>query len=156
MKLVVNASPLIFLGKVDSLSLLQATFSEILMPPAVEDEIRGLALPPFIQRTALSPEGRAYVRGALGRLHAGELEAMVLAQELQADFVALDDLLARRKAHRLGLVPVGTVGLLLLANQRGLLDAARVREKLQDLIDRHGLYLSSPVLERVREALEDL
>jgi len=49
---------------------------------------------------ALSLEGSAYVRGALGRLHQGELEAIILAQELLVDYVILDDLLARRKAQR--------------------------------------------------------
>ena len=35
--------------------------------------------------------------------------------------VAMDDLDARRTAHRVGLEPVGTVGLLLAAKKRGLI-----------------------------------
>lgn len=81
MRLVVNASPLIFLSKVDTLVMLPALFSEILVPPTVINEIGGLPLPPFVRPATLSAEGNAYVRGAVGRLHAGELEAMVLARE---------------------------------------------------------------------------
>jgi predicted nucleic acid-binding protein len=46
--------------------------------------------------------------------HQGELEAIVLAQELSAEFVVLNDLLARRKAQRLAINVIGTLGLLLL------------------------------------------
>ncbi len=146
MKLVINASPLIFLNKVDALSLLSGCFVEILVPPAVIAEIHTLRLPSFIQPATLTPEGVAYVKGAVGRLHAGELEVMVLAREYRISYVALDDLLARNKAKQLGLIPVGTAGLLLLANAKGLMDKATVRIKLQKLIDHHGLYLSSHVL----------
>ena len=65
--------------------------------------------------------GLAYVKGALGRLHEGELSAIVLAQELSVDFVILDDLLARQKAQHLALNVMGTLGLLLLMAKRQLL-----------------------------------
>jgi len=66
---------------------------------------------------------------AHGRLHQGELEAIILAQELSADFVILDDLLARRKAQRLEINVIGTLGLLLLFEKRGLLTAEKVWQK---------------------------
>jgi len=40
MRLVINASPLIFLSKVDSLAVLPGCFAEILVPPAVVAEAR--------------------------------------------------------------------------------------------------------------------
>ncbi len=54
-------------------------------------------------------------------LGAGERE--VIAQALQEDItsVVLDDLDAWRVSRRLGLEPVGTVGLLLAAKKRSLL-----------------------------------
>jgi hypothetical protein len=64
----------------------------------------------------------AVLRESLG---AGESEAIVLAQELGADLLLLDDALARRKADRLGLNVKGTLGVLLLAKQAGLLDAVK-------------------------------
>ena len=59
MKLVVNASPLIFLTKIGSLSLLNDCFTEILVPPAVVSEIGPLQLPEFVRVTAVSPLGSA-------------------------------------------------------------------------------------------------
>jgi predicted nucleic acid-binding protein len=89
----------------------------------------------------------------MGRLHAGELEAIVLAQEYHITHVALDDLLARNKAKQLGLTPIGTAGLLLLANAKGLISSSLVKIKLQALIERHGFYLSPRILEKVQEML---
>jgi predicted nucleic acid-binding protein len=152
MRLVVNASPLIFLSKIDGLPLLDACFDTVLVPPAVVAET-GLELPAHITTASLSDAGHAFVRGAVGSLHAGELEVMVLAQEKGIRLVGMDDLLARRKAHQLGLQPLGTVGILLLAHRRKLMDAGTVTAKLDDLINQHGLYLSRQVLEQVRQAL---
>ena len=87
---------------------------------------------------------------ALGQLHQGELEAIVLAQELSADFVVLDDLLARRKAQRLEINVIGTLGLLLLIEKRGLLTAEKVWQKITLLTRQHGLYLSPKILQQIQ------
>ena len=78
MRIVTNASPLIFLAKIDSLGLLQRCFARVLVPPAVVVETR-LELPDFIEQSQLSEVGEAFVRGAIGSLHRGELEALTLA-----------------------------------------------------------------------------
>lgn len=70
MRLVANASPLIFLTKIDLLPLLRSCFSQVLAPPAVVAET-GLDLPDFIPCRELSEVGDAFVRGAVGTLHRG-------------------------------------------------------------------------------------
>lgn len=153
MILVLNASPLIFLNKIDCLSLLPGCFDSMLIPPVVVAEIRDLAPPAFIRTVELSAEGKAYVQGATGRLHAGELEAIMLAREQQTVHVALDDKLARAKAVQLGLQPIGTIGLLLLANRHELIGAEDAKSKLRALITHHGLYLSEHIAVQVEAAL---
>lgn len=153
MRLVINASPLIFLSKVGSLTVLPGCFSEILVPPAVVAEAR-LILPPFVQVAELSDLGQAFVRGALGRLHQGELEVMTLAREQGIGFVALDDRTARRRAGQMGLQPIGTLGILLLAHKRGLLDGDVVAAKIDALVNTHGLFVSSELLMKIRGTLE--
>jgi predicted nucleic acid-binding protein len=69
-RIVSNASPLIFLAKIDALGLLQQCFSHVLAPPAVFAET-GLDFPDFIEQSQLSEVGEAFVRGALGTLHQG-------------------------------------------------------------------------------------
>ncbi len=153
MRLVINASPLIFLSKVDSLAVLPGCFAQILVPPAVVAEAR-LMLPPFVQVAELSDLGKAFVRGALGRLHQGELEVMTLAREHGIGLVALDDRSARRRASQMGLQPIGTLGILLLAHQRGLLDGDVAAAKIEALVEIHGLFVSSDLLMEIRGTLE--
>ncbi len=117
MKIVTNTSPIIFLHKLNSLHLLEKLFESVLVSGGVVREL-GDELPDFMQIVTLSARGEAFVSGALERLHRGELEALFLAQETRADFVALDDLLAREKAKELGLRVIGTLGILLGAQTR--------------------------------------
>jgi predicted nucleic acid-binding protein len=153
-RIVSNASPLIFLTKIDSLGLLRRCFSQILVPPAVVEET-GLDLPGFIEQIQLSEVGEAFVRGAIGTLHRGELETLTLAREREIGLVAVDDKAARHKAIQMGLRPIGTVGLLLLAHRFGDLDETTAVDKLDQLVNRHGLYLSSAVMQQVRRALAE-
>ena len=55
-------------------------------------------------------------------LHAGELEAICLAQEIHADAILMDDRAGRRAAIHCGLVVVGTIGLLEQAAVRRLIE----------------------------------
>ena len=149
MKIALNTSPIIFLSKIDSLHLLVDCVEDTYVPQAVIEELRDHALPTFIKIRSLSAIGAAYVQGALGQLHQGELEAMVLAKELSAEFVVLDDLLARRKAQRLAVNVIGTLGLLLLFEKHGLLTAEKAWQKITLLIQQHGLYLSPKILRQI-------
>lgn len=149
MKVVSNASPIIFLSKLNAVSLLTDCFTTVLIPEAVQFELGNLILPPSILVQQISPAGQQFVAGALGRLHHGELEAMVLAMETQADYILLDDLLARRKANRLGLHVIGTIGLILLAQRQDRICERTALDWLDLLIHRHGLYLSAGMITRI-------
>ncbi|MGZ8223442.1 MAG: DUF3368 domain-containing protein [Methylobacter sp.] len=122
---------------------------EIYTPTAVFNELHEYTPPSFIEVVTVSVTGAAYVQGALGRLHQGELEAIILAQEIMADYVVLDDLLARRKAHSLAIDVIGTVGLLLLLEKRKLLSAEQTWQKLQQFTEQHGMYLA-PLLQQIK------
>ena len=152
MRLVTNASPLIFLAKVELLPILRSCFLQVLAPPAVVAETR-LDLPDFIECPSLSETGHAFVRGAIGNLHRGELEAMVLAREQGIDLVATDDKAARNRATQLGLRPIGTLGLIVLAERLGHLDASTAARNIDDLVDIHGLDLSPQIRRQIRGRL---
>lgn len=148
MRLVINAGPLIFLAKIDLLSLLRNCFSQVLVPPAVVAET-GLNLPDFIQCRELSEVGDAFVRGAVGTLHRGEVEVMVLAREQGISLVAIDDRAARIRARQLDLKPIGTLGLIVLAQRLGHLDAPIAMSKVDELVDVHGLYVSAQIRRQI-------
>ncbi|WP_157197960.1 MULTISPECIES: PIN domain-containing protein [Methylomonas] len=63
MKIVLNTSPIIFLSKIDTLSLLADCFSGIYTPIGVVDELRESPIPKEIQVRSLSSQGVAYVKG---------------------------------------------------------------------------------------------
>jgi predicted nucleic acid-binding protein len=132
---------------------LESCVTEVSVPKNVVLELGDCAIPDFIRVETLSMMGEAYIRGALGRLHEGELSAIVLAQELLADFVILDDLLARQKAQHLGLNVMGTLGLLLLMAKKDLLTHKQVWHYIIDLTQQHGMYLSPNIVKQLREKL---
>ena len=57
----------------------------------------------------------------LDEIDLGEAETIVLARELGADWVLMDEKKGRRKLTEMGLPKIGTVGILLKAKQVGLL-----------------------------------
>ena len=113
----------------------------------------GWSVPVFVRPAALSEVGAAFVRGAIGSLHQGELEALVLARESGIRLVALDDRGARRKATEMGLQPIGTIGLIVLAHRRGIIDGSQAMAKITELVQVHGLYLSNVILAEIRHDL---
>jgi predicted nucleic acid-binding protein len=124
---VVNASPLIFLAKLDQLDLLRKGADTICVPQAVLDEIRAKPDEATVTIEQASQswlsirqvENRNAVEVLLADLDLGEAEVIVLAREIKADRVVMDDLDARRLARRVGLDLIGTMGLLLAAHLRG-------------------------------------
>src|SRR5437879_2077979 len=60
-----------------------------------------------------------------GSLDAGEREVIALAEAAHADLVIMDEAAGRRELGQRGFAFVGTVGVLMLAKQRGLLSALR-------------------------------
>ena len=67
--------------------------------------------------------------------------------------MSLDDLLARRKAKRLGVKVIGTIGILLLLEKRGALNAKQTWEKIMQLVEQYNMYLSPHMLEQLKEQL---
>jgi uncharacterized protein len=59
---------------------------------------------------------------SLAHLDAGEGDAIILAQDLKADFLRMDDLGGRREAARRNLKITGTLTVLYIAARRGLVE----------------------------------
>ena len=63
----------------------------------------------------MSVQDRLAVEVLLDELDLGEAETIVLAREIGADWVLMDEKKGRRKLTQLGLRKIGTVGILLRA-----------------------------------------
>jgi hypothetical protein len=83
-------------------------------------------------RSIHSPDKPQALQQRYPHLHRGEAAAIVLAQELAAQRIILDDKRARQVAQVEGLPLIGTVGLVLLAYRLG----QRSRPEAEDILDR--------------------
>lgn len=114
---VADAGPLHYLVLIDCADLLEKLFDRVLIPAAVRDELLDRAAPEKVaawirtKRSWLSIESVAQPQAIRG-LHKGEAEALQLALQTHAAGVLMDDLDGRAAARRLGIVVIGTVGLL--------------------------------------------
>lgn len=157
---VVDASPLIFLAKLQRLDLLERGADEVLVPAAVLREIgqrqdeasEKVAEAQRVWLLSRSVEVPQTVALRTAGLDRGEAEAIALALEVGAEHVILDDLGARQFARRVGLAPLGTLGLLLAAKLRGEIEALRDEiEKLRQSRFRVSEALVRAVLESAGE-----
>ena len=73
---------------------------------------------------------------------------MLLAQEIGADAVVIDDGAARKTAEYLELPLTGTLGVMIKAKQRGLLEA--VMPVLQKM-EQNGIIFSKELKEKIRK-----
>ena len=128
---IVNASPLIFLARSHHLDLLQAFASEIWMPEPVADEIRQRGSHDITARAIadtnwLMTQPASSIPATITewRLSAGESAVLALALEHQLEAI-IDDLAGRKCAASLNIPVRGTLGMVLVAKQRGIIPNAR-------------------------------
>lgn len=143
---VSDASPLIAFYQIGQLDALRALFERLIVPPAVVWEVAPSvgALPTWVHvRDVPRPPD------LVSHLHVGERETISLAVYLQADFVVMDDRPGRRAAQSLGLDLIGSLGLLVRAQRRGLIRTVR---PMMDQLVASGLYASEQLYREILEA----
>lgn len=132
MSVVSDSSPLIALAAIDSLGLLRALYGSIQIPDEVYNEVvvRGRSpattvgsVPWIMHRTVTDVQQVAQLRNE--GLDQGESEAIVLALELSASLLLVDELAARKIARQHGLAITGVVGVLIDAKVSGLIVAIK-------------------------------
>lgn len=85
----------------------------------------------WIEVHVVSDSTEVFVLHASTQLGLGECAALILAEELGAHRVLVDDRAGRREATARGLPVTGTIGTLLVAKQQGII--ASIKEVLDDL-----------------------
>jgi predicted nucleic acid-binding protein len=114
MPVLADTSVLNYLILLDQLALLPTLYGRVIVPTVVLLTVD----PPWLERRAPTRQPEA----DLLLLEAGERDTILLAQESQADLVLMDDRDGRAAAERRGLTVYGTVGVLVRAAERGLVD----------------------------------
>ncbi|MAC96684.1 MAG: DUF3368 domain-containing protein [Flavobacteriales bacterium] len=118
--IVSDTSCLILLQKLNKLSLLKVLFKEVTVTKTIEKEF-GDSLPDFFK--IKEPKDKNYQRILESFLDAGEASAIALALEYNDSLIILDDQKARSEAIQLKLNITGTIGILLLALEKGLIES---------------------------------
>ncbi len=147
---VIDASPLIFLTTANYLHLLQTLYPKVLVPQMVATEVqqygetdptsRAVQAADWLIETEISSIPKA-VQDC--NLDPSESAVLAWAEQHPGTEAILDDLAGRRCAQRLGISVRGTLGLVLVAKQRGYVPAAR--PVIADL-KQAGMYLSNRVI----------
>lgn len=137
---VSDTSPIRALAHLGYMDLLHALFGEVLVPPAVATELekprsrfQAISLHGLIFVRIQAPQNRKAVAELQTTLGPGEAEALVLAVEVHADAILIDESAGRAAALRRGLAPLGVLGILLRAKEQGLVDLLRpLLDRLQN------------------------
>lgn len=157
MRFVINASPLIFLAKLNALDLLRG--HNIIVPLVVKEEILSKEniekerLEIFLRRkhvSVASPKKEIRFSQSLGK---GEMQVIQIAIEKKISHVILDDRRAWSfaKIHRLKVQ--GTLGIILISMKKGILKKKQAKQHILDLL-RNGFYIDEKILLEVLNIID--
>jgi hypothetical protein len=145
-------SNLIIIGRLD---ILWGVYGQVVIPPKVLSEIQalksfGVDLADFEKSDWIevkTPQNSLEVANLLGEINRGEAEAIVLAEELSADWLLIDERLGWRVAKRKGIMTVGLLGSLVKAKEQGIV--AQIKPIIEDLRVKSGFWVGEKLVERV-------
>lgn len=156
MIVVSDTSPLLSLIYLNQLHLLSLLFKEVIIPVGVETELLNSRISDEQKQylknqkwvRVQSPENLAEVSRIVSRdIHLAEAQAIVLAKELHADYLLIDEQLGRAVASSEGLLIVGVLGVLLRAKKENHI--AAIKPMMDVLIAKTGFWISEPLYKRV-------
>lgn len=147
---VVNTSPIIYLSSINQISLLKKLFQKVFIPDAVKREVlsggkdsfgvREIKGEKWIKTQTIKNElAKKYL---LTDIDDGEAEVIILAEELEASTIIMDDRLGRKIAKLRGFNVIGTLRILVAAKEKGLITVIKpLIKKLKEV----GFWISDDV-----------
>ncbi|MTJ10017.1 MULTISPECIES: DUF3368 domain-containing protein [unclassified Anabaena] len=155
MIVVSNTSPISSLAKINQLSLLEYIYGQVIIPQAVYNELTDIRAGEKVNN-ALKNANWIEIKSVINKqsvrkldlnLDQGEAEAIILAVELNANQLLIDERLGRREAVKLGLSLTGILGMLLIAKKRGLI--SNVKSLMDDLISQTTFRVGEKLYDRI-------
>lgn len=155
-RVIVNSTPIILLSNINQLDILKQIYGEIIIPQAVYNEVTAKTDSACqnlrnhfdwikIENIKNPVQKKMYE----AKLHDGEVEVMILAQEEpKADLVILDDNPAKKTAKFLNLSVTGTLGVLLKAKKLKIIKEVK---PLIDALLANGFFVTQKVYDMVLE-----
>lgn len=152
MIVVSDTSPISSLFLAGYLQLLPDTFGRVVVPERVFEELLvlerdfGHDLAPLKNAAWLevrTVQVSVTLQQMRQTLHEGEAEAIMLAKELQADYLLIDEQEGRAFATAEGLRVVGVLGVLLEAKNRGRIQSVKIA--VDELVAKSKFWVSEKV-----------
>jgi predicted nucleic acid-binding protein len=155
MIVVSNTSPIINLAVIGQLNLLRELYDKVIIPQAVYDEIviegAGQAGAEEIDELdwieVKKVTNRPMITSLEADLDVGEAEAIVLAVELNADLLLIDERKGRILANHLGINYIGLLGILVRAKHEGLIST--VGSVMDSLMTKAGFWISDDLYNHI-------
>ena len=152
MIIVSNTSPINYLILIGHINLLPKMFKQIIIPQEVYNELSDAAAPLPVQTWIATPPDWLKVQSInqpsdaiVDLLDPGERAAILIAQELNADLLLLDDMKARHTAMDRGFAITGILGILDQAATMKLIDVPAAIQSLQNT----SFWASDSLLQRL-------
>ncbi|HEX8195070.1 MAG TPA: DUF3368 domain-containing protein [Pyrinomonadaceae bacterium] len=162
MIVVSDTSPVPNLILIRRLGILQKLFTEIIIPPAVDAEVRALKqfgtyLSDYENANwikVIEPVNRQKVQLLQINLDDGEAQAIALALEINCDLLLMDERIGTKIARQEGLQTIGLVGVLVKAKEERII--LKVSEILDELRIKAGFWLSENLQNQILEELGEI
>lgn len=158
MILVADCSALVALSACNQLALLEKLFSSVVVPETVyqeaivSDKKEAKQLKSYLQNKVRNVDMQNYVfLDAFA--DAGETEAMLLYKQITAHKLLIDDKRGRKVAKINNINIIGSLGVLLVAKEKGLIE--KISPLLQQ-IEQSGIHLSQELIKTVLELAKEI
>ncbi|MBE9057022.1 DUF3368 domain-containing protein [Sphaerospermopsis sp. LEGE 08334] len=137
MIIVSDTSPITNLAAISQLDLLQKLYTGIIIPTAVYNEmvkvnkvvpgaIEVQTLPWIKKQVVVDSQRVIFIQENAENIDLGEAEAIILALELKADLLLMDECRGRIVASSYGLQIIGLLGVLLQAKRKNLIPSVKI------------------------------
>lgn len=167
-----DATPLIYMAKLNKLHLLKEIFTEIQVTPEVKREaidkgkekgyidtyiIEEALKEGWIVESSLTEESmeRCKALALIAGIDIGEAQTIFIARQKNQKIVLIDQSNAREAARQLGLTPRGTIYVVLSAAKRKILTKTEAKQILEMLIEKN-FYVSAKIYRDALKAIEEL
>jgi predicted nucleic acid-binding protein len=158
-----DASPLIFLAKLDRLDLIPRVLDgDVFILRCVVDEVLSESAGPvetarlkafFDHCEVIAFDECQFPSASLSRCDCATLNWAI---NNRVDWLVADDRLLRRIAHAEGLSVVGFLGILVEAAKMGLATAAEAKTAIDQSVSQHGCRISIALYRRIMAELEGI
>jgi predicted nucleic acid-binding protein len=149
---VADTSPINYLILIGEIEILTKIYGRVVIPNAVREELQRLSAPEVVRNWTKQPPAWLEVRtpakspdSSMSTLDPGERDAIILAEELGADQLIVDDRQGRREAEKRGIAVIGTLGVLREAGSVGHIDLRTALSRLEET----SFHIAPEIIERL-------